>query len=573
MAILDDLFGLGQPGASDPLSGLAMILEDIFGPGASPQRQQMPQGASRSVNPGQFMLGGPELKTSSVGEVGASGIPQLMRSPAPQPQQQRQAPPSLMPNLREPSLLDRFAAFAGAPNLGEGIKAATSGMDQEQEQARGTYAALIKRGIEPDMAKLIVSDRDMLKKVVPTIFSNALSPAAPNIITLKSKNEFGEETESPYYWNPKSRKLEPASNLTGGASAPATEAQTAPVSLSAGQQVQAPEAKTEAPALMPSAQPPQFMIPGNLATENLGEIGASGAQGEPLAAEAQAGRAEPLGTPSEAPQGRYVFGPAASEKRLGTGYMQKTDEQGRFLWQRDAGGRLMPVVEPKAAAESRGRTQEQLSVKKGEAKQESQAQIDSVHNIIDSARSWVQRPGAGKALEMGRANFDVGGQVGGYGVGINPGQIAQSFERMMDPNNPAWGAYDNVKQIQANLKLIVARPLMKGQGQVSNAERELISDAIGNLDKASNPADFQFRLNAVEKQIEDMYAGRGVKPVDSYNVAPSRDELKDVYASKTQEEYATKVSALAKKYKVVESDMFQYVPTMWTYVSGEGKKK
>lgn len=565
MAVLDEIFGLGQEGASDPLTGLAKILEDIFGPGASSQPAPQMRGSPAGQGAGPFMIGGPELRTENVGQVGPSGAPpQLMRSPAPQQPQQRQAPPSLMPNLREPSLLDRFAAFAGAPNLGEGIKAATSGMDQDQEQARGTYGALIKRGIEPDLAKLIVSDREMLKKVVPTIFSNALSPAAPSIINLKSKNEFGEETESPYYWNQKTRKLEPASNLTGGG---AQSVDMAPTSLSGGQQRPNAGTSAEAPALLPTqpnaAQTPQFMLPGNLATENIGEITAPATQGEAQAAEVSSGRTEPLGTASEAPQGRYVFGPAASEKRLGTGYMQKTDEQGRFLWQRDQSGRMMPVVEPKAAAEARGKAQETLAVKKGEAKIEGEQQVGGLERIINDARSLTDAPGFNDALRLNRMSLDLSvgtpwGSLGGDVLSA-PKQIA----RMYDPENPAWALNDNIGSIQNQLSLVAGRAFLKGQGQVSNFERQMVADAIGNIGKSTSKADYQFRLNTAMRMIENVNAGERLKKDSDYNHKPTQSELSEVVDTQKGTFSTAKLEDLARKYKVAPIDMQEYIVNLY----------
>lgn len=157
MAVLDDILGLGQPGASDPLTGLAMVLDDIFGGSG----QVPPVRPGQKMQSGQFMLPG-NLKTSNIGEVGSS-----MPSLVPSSLSSQQTPP-LVP---DPSFLDRFSALIGAPNLGEGIRMATSGLDQQVDQARGTYGALLKRGVDPEMAKTIVSDRGMLKRVIPALFS------------------------------------------------------------------------------------------------------------------------------------------------------------------------------------------------------------------------------------------------------------------------------------------------------------------------------------------------------------------------------------------------------------------
>lgn len=552
MAVLDDIFGLGQEGASDPLTGLAMILEDIFGPGASVQAGAPPVRQGQRMQPGQMMLPG-NLKTSNVGEVGPSGIPQLMRAPQqPQqrPQQQRQAPPSLLP---EPNLLDRFAAFAGAPNLGEGIKAATSGMDQQQEQARGTYAALIKRGIEPDMAKMIVSDRDMLKKVIPSIFSNAISPAAPNIINLKSKDEFGQETETPYYWNPKTRKLEPASDLTGGS---ATQPKMSPASLSGGQQIEAPKTGAHpvenmtagenrtlpAPSLMPpQAQGgQQFMIPGDLQTQNIGDIGAPGPQGGPQTAETLPAQPEQLGTAPAAPQaaqGRYIFGPPAPEKRLGTGYMQKTDESGRFLWQRE-NGRLMPVVEPKAAAEARGKAEAATAGKKAELElKRSEEKIDDEYKLQDMLAN-VDSTFVRAAELLSHPGFEelkglpMGGEIGIQGTGVTMADLV--------PGTSRADAFNRHKNLLARVAITTMERLKSqsaqgatGFGALSERELKVLEDSVEALrlssgeDLVRNYQEFQKALLNTRERIIGRYKKR-------YGEEPDVQSTRELFDRATQ---------------------------------------
>lgn len=239
---------------------------------------------------------------------------------------------------------------------------------------------------------------------------------------------------------------------------------------------------------------------------------------------------------------------------------------------------------PKMIAQKDLETRATLNAKRGEGEitknAEALEQINGVKAIVGSARALREQPGFAKALEMGRSNFDIGANIGGAQVGINPGQIAQQFQRMTDANNPAWGVMDDIKATQERLKAVVARPLFKGQGAVSNMERQMITDMIGELPKASNPADFQFRLNSIENMIEDMYARPEGKSVSAEELPrhlarkqkqarPSRDELSSLTNAKDDPTRTQLLENLAGKYNISPLDMLQHWMTAAEFGGGK----
>ncbi len=130
----------------------------------------------------------------------------------------------------------------------------------------------------------------------------------------------------------------------------------------------------------------------------------------------------------------------------------------------------------------------------------------------------------------------------------------------MHPEDPSWATLDDIRSAQQRLGLIIARPLMKGQGAVTEGERKMISDAIGVLDKATDPADYQFKLNSVEKMIDAMNGPAGsVTAAASKGYKPNMTEVKSFWSEPNDERRSKRVDELAEKYNIVPADMIQYL--------------
>lgn len=265
---------------------------------------------------------------------------------------------------------------------------------------------------------------------------------------------------------------------------------------------------------------------------------------------------------ADLPEGAQ-FGPQWKGK-LPEGYIHRQSADGRWLYDRNR----QPLTELKSGADARAKADE----KRGEASVESDQQRSGVRNIIATGRNLTQQPGFDDALRLGRA--DTGGLPLPYsgGEGVNPAQAAYKIARATNPNSPTWGVMDDIKATQERLKAVVARPLFKGQGNVSNSERQLIAEMIGSLSQATSKADYQFRLNSVERMIDDMYAGT-MKGASTYTARPTTEELKGALTAPTPEAIEAKVVALSKKYNVPRNDMADYVMSQWEFIGKPGEKK
>jgi hypothetical protein len=133
------------------------------------------------------------------------------------------------------------------------------------------------------------------------------------------------------------------------------------------------------------------------------------------------------------------------------------------------------------------------------------------------------------------------------------------------PNAPGFAAFDNIRSTQEQLALIVGRPLMRGQGQVTENERQMIRTAIGELSLSSNAADYQFRLNKVGNMIEAMnISGTGhVARAAGQSDRPTRTELSEIVNPETGSFSGADLERLAKKYNVLPFDLQRYIVDLY----------
>lgn len=433
----------------------------------------------------------------------------------------------------ETSLGERLSALGRGYAQG-GLVGAIGDMMQGGEgvQRNATYRMLVARGLPPEQARDVVRSPAILQQILPSLFGNS----APQIVNIPGP--YGTQTS--VYWDAQSRRFQPAEGLMPGAPPPAQAQPAAPAVAPP------PVLGAQAPGGQPApASPPAL---------NLGGAAAPPAVPAPASGVAPTGPPPRGARPELTPDGQFVLGNAAPQ--VPTGFVQRIGPGGRgFLWTLD--GR--PALEGAHAAQERDQQRERRASEHGEQAR----QADSVSEVIQQARLLVGVPNFDNALSLGRQRFDVGIPTPWGTVGGNAMALPQGIGRMIDPQNPSWGALDGIRSVQRQLELLVARPLMRGQGAVSESERALLSEAIGQLPQASNAADFQFRLNAIERM---MSAAMRNTPggVTGAAAEPSRPTQAEIGALVGNGPYGPTYSedgiiALARKYNVRPADMRNYV--------------
>lgn len=209
-------------------------------------------------------------------------------------------------------------------------------------------------------------------------------------------------------------------------------------------------------------------------------------------------------------------------------------------------------------------TQQTLEAKRGEAEMAAEGQVSGVKNLIETGRGLTGQPGFEQALALGRA-ADVGNIPIPYtgGSSIKPAAMGYSAARAANPNSPVWGVMDDIQSLQDRLGFVLGKAFVNNQGQVSNYERELVQNAIGKLTAATSKADFQFRLNSVQRMIEDMNNKTFNKGDNAYTARPS---VHDLSTLKRKMEKAPNEKVLnflvgdfAQKYNVPRDDMADYI--------------
>lgn len=404
-----------------------------------------------------------------------------------------------------------------------------------------------------------------------------LAVEQPKIQELETQDQFGRKQKVPITFNPATRQYERFS-LGGNNAAGATMVQ--PAAIQAGPQLgqmipqasqhspespmqiltQLPEALQESPAF--GGQTVARSSKQDMLTPEV--LAAMATQGGPQTVQNAAMMPAPNAQPIQqqpAPQIANGY----RELPINVNTLPKPQED--FVY--DLGPNGLPQFDsqlnPKMIPKKELDTRSSLAVKRGETQQESQQQQAGVGNIIESARNLVSQPGFNDALKLGRADFLKAGLP--YVGEISPADIGYGAARASEPNAPVWGVMDDIKATQDRLKLIIGRPLLKGQGSVSDAERKMVANTIGELSKATSRADYQFKLNSISHMIGDMYNGE-VKPSEAYSARPTTQELKNIYALPTEDAIGQKVSELAQKYSVPPEDMSEYVINQYRYVNG-----
>jgi hypothetical protein len=180
----------------------------------------------------------------------------------------------------------------------------------------------------------------------------------------------------------------------------------------------------------------------------------------------------------------------------------------------------------------------------------------SLNTLIDNGRRIVDMPGFDRALDMSRMQMNISPAAGYGGNALSP--VVQGL-RLATASDPRWGTFDEITNLQARLDLQAGRAFLKGQGQVSNFERQMVKDAIGQLGRASGAADFQFRLNSVQDMINTLEDGGHLREGRTYGSRPTNDEIFAVINRDTRQVNQQALQELAARYHVQPRDLDRYV--------------
>lgn len=438
----------------------------------------------------------------------------------------------------ETSLGERLSAFGRGYSQGGLVGAIGDAMQGGGDNA--TIRALMTRlNVDRDTARAIAGN----PQLAPILFGNRTAPTI-----VKVPGPYGQSTDM--VWNAQSGRLEPITSIM----APGATTQPRPQAASPGASgAAAPASAAPAPPALQAPMPPALNLGGQMAPP-------AAPSAAPAPAAGLAPAAAPTGAPSARPAqptqdiGDLVVGQAVPNAP--EGYVHRLAPGGRgYLWTRDG----QPVFESRVEAEARAR----LGERRADERAEATRQVGGVNSIVEQARRAVELPGFDAALTLGRQNLPVGVPTPWGTVGGNIMAPVHGIARNLDSQNPAWGTLDQIRATQRQLELLVTRPLMRGQGAVTDNERNMITEAIGQLSSASNAADYQFRLNGIQRMIEAMNRpGDGnVTAAAAEGVRPTQAEIMALVGSgpygPTHSEDG--IIALARKYNVRPNDMRAYV--------------
>lgn len=495
-------------------------------------------GGPKTVNVGEVgdptpeQRGLPPLEQRDVKPIPVAGVPYTSPEAVVQTDRPQAAPRATVPVAKprnapdaEPNIWDHIGALSRGYDKGGllGGIADMANVGRDKAIQNQTTAWLTQKLGDPGLAQMVARDPATLRALIPIL---AGPKSAPTIVEIPG--QYGQSTKM--VWNPQSGKLEPLSSITGGEQ-PAAGQVIAPI---AGNEPVKPDTKAALP-----------VVPGV-------NIDKPDATAQPVVADAKPDPTKTL------PPG-YRKGNAVPKPPEGFIHKAAPDGTG-FLYDE----RGQPVFESKAEADARAKGTEKRALEAVDQ----QNQTQGVKDVVGQARKVVEMPGFNSALFAGRMSFNAGiptpwGMVGGDLAAL-PKSIARAALPHLDPGNPMFPVYDEIQAVQERLSLLVARPLMKGQGAVTDGEREMIKTAIGKLSSAADAADYQFKLNSIERMIEAMNSGRNGSVTAASN-APTRPSEAEIAGSFYDDpKYGLKfkdgaVANLAKKYGLREADMQQYL--------------
>jgi len=374
--------------------------------------------------------------------------------------------------------------------------------------------------------------------------------ADAKIVEIPVTDQFGRKTTQPGIFNPLTKQVEPL-KFSG------QQAQAAPV---AAQPMAQPSAPMQAPQ-MPAAQNPMLTT-----VQNPFGPGGQAPQAPAMPQTAQAPQAQPLAPQAGSPLPNATNGQVPAgfrEMSVNVNTLPKPNEG--FIY--DLGPNGLPLFDqnmnPKMVSKAESDTRARLAETRINTQQDAANTVEGTKGIIADARTLTDIPGFEQGLMLSRNKLDLGIPTPFGNVGGDVTNPVKQLARMADPNNPAFAAYDQITTVQNRLTLLAGRAMLKGQGQVSNFERQMVADAIGGIGNASNPADYQFRLNSVERMIEEMNNTGKVKAMDSNAGRPTNSEIASIVDEKNGTFSTEGLGKLADKYNVKPYDLQNYIVDLY----------
>lgn len=406
--------------------------------------------------------------------------------------------------------------------------------------------------ITPQMARAMATNPVFGKLMLDSIMGSR----TPQIVDVPDPND-PYSPPAKYVMNPKTRKLDPISTIMGGATAPAAS----PVAASPASAEAAPMgAPTGVGQMSPKAQQFIEMIKSRgapLGSENLapdqfkeafGQFGPSAEAAVP-SAEPTAAFAQETPAVAASPQigVKEVAGALVPKDKTPTGRVQKLTPDGQGVWIVNAAGKRMPAWESAAeeSARSKGTEKKALDL----ADKEDVA--NNMSTDVKAARQMTDIPGFDQGLFLSRGAIDLP-----YVGKVNPMAAMNRFTEKA--GDPGANAAASITQLQTSLNLELGRLFLKGQGSVSNFERSMVADAVGDLSTATTKAEFQFKLNVVQNMIDKIRGGSKIGAGDKNIGQPTMTELKTVWDKDGGMDEA-RLSAIADKYNVSRGDMQNHI--------------
>lgn len=350
---------------------------------------------------------------------GGAPAPQPMQQPQPQAQPQR--PDFSGPGIGGTDILGALLAGAGGPigNVGK-VMLANSDNERQVKGKNDTYDFFVKRGLDPDTARIAVTNPEIGK----ALLGQFIAPKkAPDVVRLPG--EYG--MEKAVVWDPRAGVFRDASSMMGGAGA-------------AG----APQSAQEAPA------------PGMMVTPRQGQ----GPAPDGLSVSSAVAQPDRLGTG----QGEdYKVGPAVPKPPAGYVHRMSPDKRG-FLYGRNG----QPVFESEADVKLRT-----------EGSATDNKRLFSMQENADVARSIVTDVGRLRAARD-KVSYEGGPlqsarTLAGKWLPDGPGP----FGIPGIPSQEEAGQAENIGSISTEMQLRFAE---KTKGAISDREMALFGSAVPGMD-------------------------------------------------------------------------------------------
>lgn len=410
--------------------------------------------------------------------------------------------------------------------VGGGGETSAQGVRTASMPGATTEAAPVARRASADVqTALLLMRNPRTEKIGQLMLQRELAKEGKAPTIVKVPDELGGETAM--VLNPQTGKLDPISSLFTDAPSSSTAGDAlqplngAPAAADDLQPLSpAPQAPSAAPAPAASVQQAAFMLPGDLTTSNIGEIGPSSAPAPSPASAApraasQSAPAAASATVDEIPAGALA-GPAWQGK-IQEGFVQRQAPDGRFLY----GADRRPLLELKSAADARAKGSEKRAVSAAEkdaATGERQETANRFGEIVADLRGLPGQFGK-TAFERSIGPWSAGGaqtkeeQGGLWGTGVSVNSLGQTIARgygeaqaAMDGGATPTEVRDTTEQKLLSLATLT-KPLVRkaGEGAWTDADQVNLERLVGQATRARTVDEYQRRVDEVVRTFEKAF--------------------------------------------------------------------